>query len=182
MQHNSLLDFSAFSRPVLLQLSNNLARCVFLPEGPQVLRRQWGAVSFHNKAAEGLEGGRWITHAHEWQQNTQFTVNRCPMLLWWAGCRKWWCEEKAYPVNHQKRIFDRKDASLTGHGFWNISNNRLTAVFTVNDLIIKSWTTFACEGHLQVRVFIELLCSISTIQLSFCQVSTSNNMHLHSTV
>lgn len=91
--------------------------------------------------------------------------------------RKWWCEEKAYPVNHQKRIFDRKEASLTGHGFWNISNTRFTAVFTVNELTIKA------EPHLLARVicrsgvFIELLCSISTVQLSFCQVSTSGGLN-----
>lgn len=54
---HSLLDFGAFSRPVLLQLGDDLAGRVFLPEGPQVLRCQWGAVSFHNKPAEGSEGG-----------------------------------------------------------------------------------------------------------------------------
>lgn len=51
------------------------------------------------------------------------------MFLWWAGCRRWTCEETAYPVNHQKRIFDRNEASLTGQGFWNMPNNRITAVY-----------------------------------------------------
>lgn len=62
MQYDLLLDFSAFSRPVLLQLSDDLARRVLLPEGPQVLRCQWGAVSFHNKPAEGSEEGGGESH------------------------------------------------------------------------------------------------------------------------
>lgn len=115
-------------------------------------------------------GGREMNHVHEWQQNTQFTVNRGKMLLRWAGCRKWWCEEKAYPVNHQKRIFDRKEASLTGHGFWNISNNRLTAVFTINDLIIKA------EPLLLARVICKsgfsLSCYVQFQQYSFPPVKS----------
>lgn len=41
-------------------------------------------------------------------------------------------EEPAYPVNHQKRIFDRKEASLMGHGFCNRLESKITDVFLVN--------------------------------------------------
>ena len=30
----------------------------------------------------------------------------------------WGLQKTFYPVNHQKRILDRKEASFTGHGFW----------------------------------------------------------------
>lgn len=62
----------------------------------------------------------------------QFAVDRCIMLLGQLQKIGDGCEETAYPVNHQKRNFDRKEASLTGHGFCNISNNRLTAGFIAN--------------------------------------------------
>lgn len=35
-------------------------------------------------------------------------------------------------MNHQKRIFDRKEASFTGQGFCNRLKTRLTVVFAVN--------------------------------------------------
>lgn len=47
----SLLDFGTFSRPLLLQLRDDLVRCVFFPQGPQVLRCQRGAISLHNEPA-----------------------------------------------------------------------------------------------------------------------------------
>lgn len=73
-----------------------------------------------------------MSHTHEQQQNTQFTVNGCLMLRGVLQKIGGGCEVTAYPVNHQKRIFDRNEASLTGHGFCKISHNRLTAGFIAN--------------------------------------------------
>lgn len=152
MHYDLLLDFGAFSRPVLLQLSDDLAWRVLLPEGPQVLRRQRGAVPFHNKPAEGRWGGGGgggeMSHTHEQQQNTQFTVNGCLMLRGVLQKIGGGCKETAYPVNHQKRIFDRNEASLTGHGFCKISNNRLTAGFIATH---ANWMTSDQPSYLLVR-------------------------------
>lgn len=73
-----------------------------------------------------------VSHTHQRLRNRQFAADRCIMIL--GGLQKTGdgCEERAYPVNHQKRNFDRKEASLTGHGFCNIANNSLTAGFVAN--------------------------------------------------
>lgn len=135
MHYDLLLDFSAFSCPVLLQLSDDLARRVLLPEGPQVLRRQRVAVSFHNKPAEGSEEGGCESRTRAPTKHTVYCkqVHNSPRT---AAENGGGCEETAYPVNHQKRSFDRKEASLTGHGFCKISNNRLTAGFITNHPLI----------------------------------------------
>lgn len=77
----SLLNFGTFSCPVLLQLRDDLACSVFLPQGPQVLCCQRGAISFNNKPAKG---GAGMIHTHDQQLNTQFTVNEYTVLLQWV--------------------------------------------------------------------------------------------------
>lgn len=156
VHYDLLLDFSAFSRPVLLQFSDDLARRVLLPECPQVLCRQRGAVSFYNKPAQrseevGVESLRRATTKHTayWKQvHNAFGTGGF--------------EETAYPVNHQKRIFDRKEASWTGHGFCNISNNRLIAGYIANHA--KFYTK-------QTAMYGQRLSAISSNLLGHCRMS-----------
>lgn len=57
---------------------------------------------------------------------TKHTVYCKQVFAVLAGSQKLGYEQvvgqTAYPVNHQKRIFDRKEASFTGQGFWNTVN------------------------------------------------------------
>lgn len=135
----SLLNFGTFSRPLLLQLRDDLVWRVFLPQGPQVLCCQWGAISFHNKPGKRTAG---MSHIHTIKRKTQFIVDMLyTLLLQWVrrSLKIRGFKDPTYPVNHQKRIFDRKEASLTGQGFCNRLKTRLTDDFRVNIKPLKGF-------------------------------------------
>lgn len=77
-------------------------------------------------------------------------------------------QQLAYPVNHQKRIFDRKEASLTGHGFCNGLKHRLV-VFVVNHL--QASETCAVSQRQSSDIWMMHLCKVCWI-IQVCVNST----------
>lgn len=123
---------------------------------------------------QAWRGSVEMIHTRNCQQNTHIIVNKYKLLLQWVSrsieIRGF--EEPSYPVNHQKRIFDRKEASFTGQGFCNRLKTRLTVVFAVNLSPLKGFRdihgfTEAVGRWLNgalVSELIMLMCVNSTVQ------------------
>lgn len=90
---------------------------------------------------------RRMIHTYNRQQNTYYCkqVQTVAVVSQPKGKKLGFFKEPSYPVNHQKRIFDRKEASFTGQGFCNKLETRLSVVFAVNLSPLFAFETYTAS-------------------------------------
>lgn len=148
---------------------------VFLPQCPQVFSCQRGAIPLHNKPEEAAKASHttWKTYYCK-QVQTVAVVRCCDSVVTHQKSKI--RGFKSYPVNHQKRIFDRNEASFTGQGFCNRLQSRVKCFSAVNLSYWKYTTTLIqmiewCTCGYTVCVN-SLLKSRGPLYSHMCEVST----------